>query len=204
MGIEGDREIEVGQPELHWSQRATLVPAPSRAYETPTAKQRRPPTGSRLRRTPIIWVVVACLVVAAGVAAFLLINAKNAAAAEQKAKAAALAQMGTYTDYATGVSFQVPIAWEQIPLEDATSALDGLGGVSTMPSTYVAFGQGSGLTGGAGSGAVMVFAAQDYPGGCGQHVRQRDARAKPGHLEGVRPSWPIIRGRGQGDQRSGA
>jgi hypothetical protein len=155
----------VGQPELHWSERATPQPVPSCAYDPALAKQRTPRTAGRARKTPIILAVVALLVVAAGVTAFLLINAKNAAAAEQKAKAAAVAQMGTYTDYATGVSFQVPIAWEQIPLDNAVNRLSGMGNLSAFPSAFVAFGQGSGLTGGAGSGALMMFAAQDYPGG---------------------------------------
>jgi hypothetical protein len=155
----------VGQPELHWSERATPDPTPPCAYDPALAKQRVPRTASRSRRTPIIWAVVACLVVAAGVTAFLLINAKNAAAADQKAKAAALTQMGTYTDYATGVSFPVPIAWEQIPLDNAINKISGIADLGSLPSAFVAFGQGSPVTGGSGPGALMMFAAQDYPGG---------------------------------------
>lgn len=105
--------------------------------------------------------VVACLVVAAGVTAFLLINAKNAAAAEQKAKAEAVAQMGAYTDNATGVSFQVPIGWEQIPLEDALKEMSTMGAV---PAALVAFGDGNPRDG-TTRGAMMMFAPQEYPSG---------------------------------------
>ncbi len=134
---------------------------------------RTPRARSYLRRTPIILAIVAFLVVATGVAAFLLINAKTAAAAEQKAKATALAQMGTYTDYSTGVSFQVPLSWEQIPLDDASAVLTGIAvGMDTMPTGFVAFGEGSLVTGGSGLGAVMIFAAQNYTGGVDMSVKE--------------------------------
>jgi hypothetical protein len=169
----GNREIEVGQPGLHWSQRTTFDPVSSCEYETAAAELRRPRTRTRSHRTPIILAVVVFLVVAAGVAAFLLINAKNTAAAEQKAKTAALAQMGTYTDNSTGVSFLVPTPWQQIPLDDAVGALAQVAaGLDAMPSGFVAFGEGNLVTGGSGPGAVMFFAAQDYPGGAAMSVKE--------------------------------
>jgi hypothetical protein len=106
--------------------------------------------------------VVICLVVAVGVAALLFINAKNAAAAAKEAKAAAAAQMGTYTDYDTGVAFQVPIAWEQIPLEEALEQASGFGG---MPSAIVAFGDANALDPASTTGSLLMFAATDYPSG---------------------------------------
>jgi hypothetical protein len=170
----------VGQPELHWSERATPDPTPPCAYDPALAKQRVPRTASRSRRTPIIWAVVACLVVAAGVTAFLLINAKNAAAADQKAKAAALTQMGTYTDYATGVSFPVPTSWDQIPLEDAVKEMGTMGAV---PAALVAFGD-SNMLNGASRGAMMMFAAQDYPSGAYLSPKEMldQVTSAPGHV----------------------
>jgi hypothetical protein len=176
------RGIVVDRPQTHWSERA-LDPASPPARALPPAVHRSPRVRGHSRTRAIIWALVAVLVVAAGATALLLLHAKNVEAAERKAKAAALEQMGIYTDYAQGISFQVPTRWEQISLEEAIAALDNAGGMGALPSTMVAFGEGSPVSGGSGPGAMMMFAAQDYPSSSHMDVKEvlelsRDALKK--------------------------
>jgi hypothetical protein len=112
----------------------------------------------------VVVAIVVCLVVAAGVAALLVINARNSAAAEKEAKAAAAAQMGIYTDYTTGLSFQVPESWDEIPLDAALAETTGFG---FTPSATVAFGSPGVLGSASTTGSFLIFAAQDYPAAAG-------------------------------------
>jgi hypothetical protein len=109
-------------------------------------------------------VVALAVVVAAAVVVLVVFSTRNSAAAKDQARAAALAQMSTYSDYENSVSFLYPTSWDQISLDDVS-------GVSAMPGACVVFGESSGYTPESAPAGFMVFGAQEDPDGASVPTR---------------------------------
>jgi PsbP-like protein len=152
----------VDEQRPHWSERAAqdvgFAPVPGMPRATAPAR-------GRSGKTRLIVVGVAALVVvAAAVAVFFIINARNSDA-DERARAATRSQMTTYADSNAGIAFPYPTSWVQISTDEMSS------GSPLYNTTIVAFGDPASPTTDGVPTTLMYVATGEGSYGSGDDAR---------------------------------